>query len=757
MGSDLESAMDDILDDFDAKVEEPILRDADFGEKAGDVLGPYTLEECLGEGGFGSVWRASQERPLRREVALKILKMGMDTKEVLARFEQERQVLALMDHPAICRVLDAGATPSGRPYFAMELVRDGRSLTRYCSENDLPAEETLALFAVVCDAVRHAHRKGVIHRDLKPGNLLVTTENGSPEPKVIDFGIAKATGDDKLTDHTLVTRDDRLMGTPAYMSPEQLGGGRDVDTRTDVYSLGVILYELLTGTTPFADRKTADAEPAEWARLVRERSPRKPSTIAGKTGGPTRREIQSQLSGDLDIVVMKALEPERERRYESMGAFVDDIRRYLRREPILARPRSNWYTAKRFAQRNKAGVIGATGILVALVAGLIVSSFLFLQERESRRLADLEAERSRQVIGILKRTFESAGNSKARGRDTTILQDILAETAEDITNELEGKPDIEAEIRQIIGRTYFDLDEYGKSIEQWERLLALRRELGDPTAIAEALLELGEAKQRGEKQSSGEDFAEEAITVLEEAGLSHTSLWYWGRGLLAWSLSKSGRVDEALPLAEEAFHAWREDPGNPHLKDIPDSYALCLRRTGRLEESVAVLRENVETLMRTNGGPNALVILNKANIGSTLLQMGKLAEAKSALHEGLEMGREVFHDRNPHEDYLLTSLSRLAGKEGDREEERRLMEEAVSVSRRIYQPGNQYRREATNAMVNLLFRHAETRLDSGDLSGAKGAIARIETLADEHPIDCDVDPERLAKLKGAVADANLDQ
>ena len=753
MGGDLESDVDDILRDFDAKAEEVYLRDSDFGEKPGEVLGHFTLQECLGEGGFGSVWLATQEKPIRREVALKILKMGMDTKEVLARFEQERQMLALMDHPGISKVLDAGATPSGRPFFAMELVKGGRAITQFCQENDLDTGEKLELFAFVCEAIQHAHRKGVIHRDLKPGNILITTVNGKPEAKVIDFGISKATGENELTNLTLVTRTDRLMGTPAYMSPEQLSGSRDVDTRSDVYSLGVILYELLTGTTPFADTKTADAEPGEWARLVRERTPRKPSTLLGKKTAQQDREIDSQLSGDLDIIVLKTLEPERAQRYGSVDEMAADLQRYLNKEPILARPRSSWYVAKRFTQRNKAAVVGGAGILLALVVGLIVSSILFVQERESRRLADLEAERSEQIVGILRRTFESAGNSKAKGRDTTILQDILAETSDDIATDLADKPEIEAEIRSIIGRTYYDLDEYGKSIEQWERLVEIQRELGDPGQLAEALLELGEALQREGGSGNGEAQAREAMAVLKEAGLSHTSLWHWGSGLLAWVLGKSDREEEALPLAEEAFGAWRESPDDPHLKDVPNAYAFCLRRLGRLEESISVLREYVEHLSHDQEKPDPESVLMLANIGSTFIQMKKPEEASRVLTEAYDLGRELFHDRNPSEDYILMTLAQVAQQKGDLSEERRIMRDAMASSRRLYPAVPRFRRETGGAMVKVLFRQAEEAMEKGKHAEAGERLAELERLAAEYPEYCKVEADQLAEVKAELEKA----
>ncbi|HRJ11273.1 MAG TPA: serine/threonine-protein kinase, partial [Prosthecobacter sp.] len=321
------------------------------GENAGDVIGRYTLVEKLGEGGFGSVWRAEQERPVRREVALKIIKLGMDTREVIARFEVERQALAVMEHPGIAKVFDAGATVSGRPFFVMELVR-GTPLTQFCEEAAMPLPERLELFIQVCQAVQHAHQKGVIHRDLKPSNILVTGADGRPLPKVIDFGIAKAAAGTPLTDNTLVTRADRLMGTPAYMSPEQSETGMDLDTRTDIYSLGVLLYELLTGQVPFAagpdGKSTRGRDPQRPSTRIRSFTAEQMRRLAAGRGTDGPRLI-GQVKGDLDWIAMKALEADRARRYDSANALAEDLRAFLERRPVQARPPTAWYLARRFA------------------------------------------------------------------------------------------------------------------------------------------------------------------------------------------------------------------------------------------------------------------------------------------------------------------------------------------------------------------------------------------------------------------------
>src|SRR6266704_4339622 len=338
-------------------VEEPSVT-----ERAGTVIGPYKLLEQIGEGGFGVVFMAEQTQPVRRKVALKVLKPGMDTRQVIARFEAERQALAIMDHPNIAHVFDGGETATGRPYFVMELVR-GIPITDFCDQNHLPVRGRLGLFIHVCQAVQHAHHKGIIHRDLKPTNVLVTLHDGTPVPRVIDFGVAKATGQ-QLTDKTLFTNFSQMVGTPLYMSPEQAEmSGLDMDTRTDIYSLGVLLYELLTGTTPFDQERLRTAAYDEIRRIIREEEPAKPSTRISTLGqavvtvSANRKSDPRRLSqlfrGELDWIVMKAREKDRNRRYETASTLAADVQRYLDDEPVQACPPTALYRFRKLARRNR--------------------------------------------------------------------------------------------------------------------------------------------------------------------------------------------------------------------------------------------------------------------------------------------------------------------------------------------------------------------------------------------------------------------
>jgi serine/threonine protein kinase/tetratricopeptide (TPR) repeat protein len=393
-------------------------------ERPGTVIGPYKLLEQIGEGGFGVVFLAEQQQPLRRRVALKVLKPGMDSRQVIARFEAERQALALMDHPHIAKVLDAGATDAGRPYFVMELVK-GIPITQLCDDHRLTTRQRLELFVHVCQAVQHAHHKGVIHRDLKPSNVLVTLHDGTPVPKVIDFGIAKAVGQ-PLTDKTLVTGFAQMIGTPLYMSPEQAGlSGLDVDTRSDVYSLGVLLYELLTGTTPFEKERLRQSAYDEVLRIIREEEAPKPSTRVSTLGqaAPTvadQRQVDPKrlsrlLRGELDWIVLKALEKDRTRRYATAQELADDLRRYLEDEPVQARSPSLVHRARKWARRHRAVVWSATMAIVVAVM-MLAGGIGYVVRDRAARLAQAEQKVAEARTAIEAGDFTLAGQRVAEAR-----------------------------------------------------------------------------------------------------------------------------------------------------------------------------------------------------------------------------------------------------------------------------------------------------------------------------------------------------
>jgi serine/threonine protein kinase len=376
-------------------------------ESPGTCIGPYKLLERIGEGGMGEVWMAQQQQPVQRKVALKIVKAGMDTRQVIARFEAERQALALMDHPNIATVFDGGTTANGRPYFVMELVK-GVPITRYCDEHRLTPRQRLELFLPVCQAIQHAHTKGIIHRDIKPANVLVAPYDGRPVPKVIDFGVAKATGQ-RLTERTLFTGFGAVVGTLEYMSPEQAElNNQDIDTRSDIYALGVLLYELLTGTSPLGHKRLKQAGLTETLRLIREEEPPRPSTrlSASKETLPTiaaqrhmePAKLTKALRGELDWIVMKALEKDRHRRYETASTFAADLERYLHDEPVLACPPSLSYRVGKFARRYRAVLGTVLLVLVVLVVGVAVSTWQAIRANLALKEAEAKFRKARQAV-----------------------------------------------------------------------------------------------------------------------------------------------------------------------------------------------------------------------------------------------------------------------------------------------------------------------------------------------------------------------
>ena len=431
----------------------------------GVVIGTYRLLRCLGEGGMGEVWLAEQTEPVRRQVAVKVIKRGMDSAQVVARFEVERQALAVMDHPAIAKVFDGGTTHDGRPYFAMEYVR-GEAITAYCDRLGLRLPARLELFVQLCEGVQHAHQKGIIHRDLKPSNVLVTEIDDRPVPRIIDFGIAKAVSQ-PLTDRPVYTVLGGFVGTPEYMSPEQAGlTPTDVDTRTDVYALGVMLYELLVGALPFETTTLREGGIDQIRQMIREQEPVRPSTrvrrrgAAGSSDADRRAMVPDRLAhvlrGDLDAITMKALEKDRGRRYPTANALALDVRRHLQDEPVTAGSPGAAYRAQKFIRRHRWSV-AAVAVLLALIGGFSVAMALQVRRTTRERdRANQEAATARQVSNFLVGLFHVSDPSEARGTTLT-ARDILSKGARDVERELGDQPRVRARIETTIGTVYTNL------------------------------------------------------------------------------------------------------------------------------------------------------------------------------------------------------------------------------------------------------------------------------------------------------------
>ena len=436
-------------------------------EQPGDKIGLYKLLEKVGEGGCGVVYVAEQEQPVRRRVALKVIKLGMDTREVIARFEAERQALALMDHPHIAKVLDAGATETGRPFFVMELVK-GIPITRYCDENKLNTRQRLNLFIQVCHAIQHAHQKGIIHRDLKPSNILVADHDGVPVPKVIDFGIAKATTDQRLTDKTLYTAIEQFIGTPAYMSPEQAKlSGLDVDTRSDIYSLGVLLYELLTGRTPFDAQELLKEGLDAIRRTIREVEPPRPSTrlstlqgaaltATAQRHGTESMQLLKLIRGDLDWIVMKCLEKDRTRRYDTANGLAMDLKRHLENEPVVACPPSAGYKLRKAIRRNQGAFVAATAVAGALLIGIGVSTWQATiasraRNREGEANQQLRSQMTETVLARKRADLSAQSEAEQRRRIAGMLEQMQLQKAEDLLSGTADSSGISGVGRLLIG------------------------------------------------------------------------------------------------------------------------------------------------------------------------------------------------------------------------------------------------------------------------------------------------------------------
>ena len=566
-------------------------------EAPGTIIGPYKLMEQIGEGGFGLVFVAEQQQPVRRKVALKVIKPGMDSRQVIARFEAERQALALMDHPNIARVLDAGTTESGRPYFVMELVR-GIPITDYCDRNQLTPRERLELFVDVCHAIQHAHQKGIIHRDVKPSNVLVTSHDGKPVAKVIDFGVAKAIHQ-HLTERTIYTQFAQMIGTPLYMSPEQAEmSGLDVDTRSDIYSLGVLLYELLTGSTPLERKQMAQAAYDEMRRLIREEEPPRPSqrlstletlpsVAASRKTEPAK--LSRMMKGELDWVVMKALEKDRTRRYETANALARDLQRYLADEVVEARPASSGYRLRKFARKNRAALATTATIGLLLIAGIAVSTWQAVRARraeiaaikaaDAERLAKLDAEAQKtKAMAAAAAEKEARGQAQRRlaqiekGNEiitsifteldirkvkegTEPLEAVLAERLVKAAGQLEGEavgdPLVVAGLQDRLGGSLLSLGHPREAIPLFDKARETRQSLlgGDHPDTLDEHEQPGDRLPRRRKTGPGPDRCLEETLKLRKAklGADHPDT-ITSMNNLAVGYRAAGKLDLALPL-----------------------------------------------------------------------------------------------------------------------------------------------------------------------------------------------------------------
>jgi serine/threonine protein kinase len=644
-------------------------------EAVGRKIGRYKILEKIGEGGCGMVYVAEQTEPVRRRVALKVIKLGMDTKQVVARFEAERQALAMMDHPNIAKVLDAGATGTGRPYFVMELVR-GIRITEYCDQQQLTTNQRLNLFIKVCQAIQHAHQKGIIHRDIKPSNILVTIQDGAPVPKVIDFGIAKAT-EGRLTDLTVYTQLHQFIGTPAYMSPEQAEmSGLDIDTRSDIYSLGVLLYEMLTSRTPFDANELLRAGLEEVRRKIRQDEPLRPSTrlstmldadltTVARHHAAEPPKLINLLRGDLDWIAMKALEKDRTRRYETANGLAADIGRYLNNEPVLARPPSTAYRIQKAFRRNKLVFTAAALVATALVLGFVASALEAVRAKRAELLAEqrrLESDKARAdaeaVSGFITQVFQSP--DPARDGRTITVAETLERAARKLEATLTNQPDRRARLEATLGDTYRALGLFREAIPLQEKV---------------------------------RDYD------LATHGLEHPDT-LMAMHSLARSYDSAGRREDALKLNEQVLALRRKVLGPENLDTLNsmNNLAIVYFESGRGDEALK-LREEVLPLYRKVKGPeDASTVRAMINLATSLKAVSRFAEGAKLSEETLGLCRKVFGPEHPYTIAALAALGDCYQSLGRSDEALKLLEEVLALRRKVFGPEHP---ETLSAMNNL--------------------------------------------------------
>jgi serine/threonine protein kinase len=657
----------------------------------GTSIGRYKLVEKIGEGGFGVVYVAEQKEPVKRRVALKLIKLGMDTRQVVARFEAERQALALMDHPNIAKVHDGGATESGRPYFVMELVR-GVPITEYCDSNQLSVRERLDLFVLVCQAVQHAHQKGIIHRDLKPSNMLVTVNDGVAVPKVIDFGVAKAT-QQELTEKTIFTQFHHFIGTPAYMSPEQAEmTSMDIDTRSDVYALGVLLYELLTGKTPFDGKELLASGLDEMRRIIREKEPVKPSTRLGRERASAKSEIRSlnsEIDPDLDWIVMKCLEKDRNRRYETANGLAMDLERHLNNEPVTARPPSMPYRFRKMVHRNKLAFIAAAMVALALLAGIIATSLQAIRARRAEEQQRLERARAEQRLAATMRFFNEAFNTVAPALGDVIgaarPKELLATAAAEALEDLRQGNQPNGDDLEVMGQLYLQLARsqgwFGGNTSG-DYLTALSAAT-NAIAMLESAVAVSASDARLEKLSWAELTAgvicggltkwQEAIehhrkshrwatklgqqTTNSDVQNKSAALKGWAIGNIGSELVSKGHYEEAITkhfLPELA--RLRERGNSDQSTNVLDVWDLqyinanlggAYRRLERYEVALPYLREALHLIelikkRRPNSAQFSTVLaLTHASVGEVLLCLNQSEEGLQMLHQAKALADDL--------------------------------------------------------------------------------------------------------------------
>jgi serine/threonine protein kinase/tetratricopeptide (TPR) repeat protein len=671
-------------------------------ETAPEQIGPYRILEPLGEGGMGIVYLAEQREPVRRRVALKLIKPGMDSKQVLARFESERQALAIMNHRSVAKVFDAGVSENGRPYFVMEYVQ-GVPITLHCDAHRYSLRDRLELFVQTCEAIQHAHQKGIIHRDIKPSNVLVSMEDGHPVAKVIDFGVAKAI-DQRLTERTLFTQHGTLIGTPEYMSPEQAGTSHfAVDTRTDIYSLGVLLYELLVGALPFDSDSLRNAAALEMLRIIREDDPPRPATRISSLGDGVEeiarrrltdpRSLARKLKGELDWITMRTLEKDPSRRYSSASELASDIRRYLREEPVLAGPPNATYRMRKFVHRHRLAVaaVGIVGLALTIgAAGLGVGLLRAIEAEEHARAeaerANLEAETADEVATFLSELFLASDPGSNRG-ETVTLREVLDRSAERIENELNDQPLVQSRLIHVIGGVYRGLGLYDRARPFHEQALQMRRELfgnDDPKTLDALNAMAGLEYFQGDFDAAKRLFSETVEIRRRVQGNEHPDTLAAMSNLTA-VLVNQHQYEEAARLHAEILEVRRRVLGNRDKDTIisMNNLAGVYSGLGRLDEAMALYEESM-VLQRDVMGPRHPATLRQMNGLAGIYRKQKLYDQAGQLYEELHLTEcEVLGEEHPQTLGTKHQLCLLQFELGDYDEAATICEQVLETQRRV--------------------------------------------------------------------------
>ncbi len=611
-------------------------------------IGSYRLLQMLGEGGMGQVWLAEQSAPLQRHVALKLIRWGAYDDSLIHRFQAERQSLAVMDHPTIAKVFEAGATPEGQPYFVMEYV-PGVSITDYCDQKKLSVRNRLELFIKVCEGVQHAHQKAIIHRDLKPANILVVEIDGKPSPRIIDFGLARAMG--KQTD-SMHTRAGSFVGTPGYMSPEQCDPtAKDIDTRTDVYSLGVVLYVLLTGSLPFDTQHWKDRPFDEVLRRLREEDPLRPSTkvsadrqaslLVADARGTEPKQLVNQLRGDLDWITMKAVEKERTRRYGTPSDLAADIVRFLKNEPVSARPASVSYRVQKYIRRHRYSVAGAAVFVALLISFAVVQN---IQLRKIRRERDREDRIAEFMTGI----FKVSDPAENVGSKVT-AQALLGKAAQDIDTGLAKDPEFQSRMMYVMGRAYMNLGLFPEAQSLFERGIKV----------------------------SGSVLGQEHKDTLHMMGD------------LGWTLFEEGRLSEAESMERRLLDTERRvlGPEDKETLGTMGNLAVTLCEEGRCTEAVKLGREQLDIKRRLFGPEDFYTLASMDNLAVMLARSNQFSEAEKLERETLEIQLRVFGRENLGTISTMTDMADITRDMGRDEEALRLYRETLDLEQRLLGPG----------------------------------------------------------------------